>query len=49
MENLREQFENEVKIGKTNLEFLFEISNQKYIEWLEHKLKLLNKNEKLKS
>lgn len=36
---LREEFENEVKTGKSNLEILFETNAQNYIDWLEKRIK----------
>ena len=35
---LREQFEDEVKHEFGGVELLFELSNEKYIQWLENKL-----------
>lgn len=39
---LREEFENEVSKGKSNLEILFETNSQNYINWLEAKIEALS-------
>lgn len=41
---LKEEFENEIKINNGGISVLFETSNQKYIEWLESKVKNLSSN-----
>lgn len=40
--SLREEFEIDIKKDKiNNIQILFEINNQNYINWLENKVKLL--------